>query len=196
MWSFGAKLSGCAGSGLVAVAAKMFGGGTIYACSKSGKGTTSEGHFCFCEGEVPFRLAVVSFTCICFTSICFATMATAGIEVGVVYKVITCTCGMKFHCVKTDDVQLDTHNLLWRIFSHIESNKENHTPTSWDDLALTPHMVTPTRCMCYGRKDCSPEDDRRILCETCGRWFRRRIAGGSDSTMSHRDYSPKSSFSD
>ena len=143
------------------------------------------------KAEPLARLAVVS-----SSSICFATMATAGLEVEFVYKVITCTCGMKFHCVKTDDVQLDTHNLLWRIFSHIESNKENHTPTSWDDLALTPHMVTPTRCTCYGRKDCSPEDDRRILCETCGRWFRRRIAGGSDSTMSHRDYSPMSSFSD
>ena len=140
-----------------------------------------------------------------FTSLFFATMAmdplwshTAGFEVGVVYKVIECTCGMKFHCVKTDNVDVDLHNLRLQIFSHIESVKENHTATSWDDIvALTPSMVSLTsKCTCYGRKDCSPEDDRRILCETCGRWFRRRIAGGSDSTMSHRDYSPMSSFSD
>ena len=139
-----------------------------------------------------------------FTSLCFATMAmdplwfhTAGFEAGVVYKVIECTCGKKLHCVKTDNVDVDLHNLRLQIFSHIESVKENHTAASWDDIvALTPSMVTPTRCTCYGRKDCSPEDDRRILCENCGRWFRRRIAGGSDSTMSHRDYSPMSSFSD
>ena len=147
----------------------------------------------FVKAKPLARLAVVS-----STSICFATMATVAFEVGVVYKVITCTCGMKFHCVKTDNVELDKHSMVWRLFKHIDSDKENHTPTSWDDLAaaVTPHMVTPTRCTCYGRKDCSPEDDRRILCENCGRWFRRRIAGGSDSTMSHRDYSPRSSFSD
>ena len=120
-----------------------------------------------------------------FTSFCFATMAIEAVEVGVLHKVMQCTCGKKFHVVKTDDEMGDLHKLRSRIFSHVVDEKDNHILTTRCDIvALTPSMVSLTsKCTCYGRKDCSPEDDRRILCVDCGRWFRRRIAGGQSAVL-------------
>ena len=122
-------------------------------------------------------------------ALCFRNMA---FDAGVVYRILECSCGMKFHCAKTDDAKRDLNKLHLRIFSHKTSVKD-HTAMSWDDVvALKLVNLTPARCTCYGRKDCTPLDERRILCPNCGRWFRRRTAGGSDSEMSQRDYSPAS----
>lgn len=45
---------------------------------------------------------------------------------------------------------------------------------------------------CCGRKFAMESDPTKITCTSCGAFYRRRIAGGSDSTLSHRDYSPAS----
>ena len=139
-------------------------------------------HFCFWESG---RVAIV------VVSVASLTMDARP----VVYKVIECTCGAKWYWWGVpDDTDVGLPHVRLQIISHTMS--EGHTAMSLEDIAAMRWMYAPNaRCRCYGRKDCSPRDDRRILCEHCGRWFRRRIAGGSDSSLSQRDYSPMSSLS-
>ena len=92
----------------------------------------------------------------------------------VVYKVIECTCGAKWYWWGVPhDTDVGLPHVRLQIISHTMS--EGHTAMSLEDIAAMRWMYAPNaRC----------------------RWFRRRIAGGSDSSLSVRDHSPMSSLSD